>query len=224
MPTTGPMSSDQKREIAERKQKNALGLAQDSHTGPTVAAYFQIKAEKPRRIWRAPKGAPERDEFSEFTARTARSELQSNEMGKDDADEINAANKAKVLEHASAMANIAYDAYVAAGPNTNVVKVTGLLGSDGRVEDARNGDFRYNLNGDQDIAAGSRDRASVVNLAVALVSGLYDQQYAVGFKESVQIGVWLHFACNYNPTGKVKGARVVFDRAGLDQARTDFLF
>ena len=50
------------------------------------------------------------------------------------------------------------------------------------------------------------------------------QQYAVGFKESVQIGVWLHFACNYNPTGKVKGARVVFDRAGLDQARTDFLF
>ena len=63
-----------------------------------------------------------------------------------------------------------------------------------------------------------------MNLAVALVSGLYDQQYAVGFKESVQIGVWLHFACNYNPTGKVKGARVVFDRAGLDQARTDFLF
>ena len=63
-----------------------------------------------------------------------------------------------------------------------------------------------------------------MNLAVALVSGLYDQQYAVGFKESVQIGVWLHFTCNYNPTGKVKGARVVFDRAGLDQARTDFLF
>ena len=45
-------------------------------------------------------------------------------------------------------------------------------------------------------------------MAVALVSGLYDQQYAAGIKESVQIGVWLHFTCNYNPTGKVKGARI----------------
>ena len=63
-----------------------------------------------------------------------------------------------------------------------------------------------------------------MNQAVALVSGLYDQQYGAGAEESVQIGVWLHFTCNYNPTGKVKGARVVFDRAGLDQARTDFLF
>ena len=103
-------------------------------------------------------------------------------------------------------------------------KATGLLGSDKRVDDARQGKNYYNLNEDQDIAAGSQDRASVVNLAVALVSGLYDQQYAAGIKESVQIGVWLHFTCNYNPKGKVKGARVVYDRAGVDQKDTDFLF
>ena len=63
-----------------------------------------------------------------------------------------------------------------------------------------------------------------MNQAVALVSGLYDQQYGAGAEESVQIGVWLHFTCNYNPTGKVEHARVVYDRAGLDQKDTDFLF
>ena len=80
------------------------------------------------------------------------------------------------------------------------------------------------MNDDQGILAGSQDRASVVNQAVALVSGLYDQQYGAGAEESVQIGVWLHFTCNYNPTGKVKYARVVYDRAGTDQKDTDFLF
>lgn len=210
---------------AKKKQKKDLGDAQDSHKGLTIAQHFRNKDEKkPERIWRAHPDAPARDELSEFTALAAQSELQSGEMNYEDAGEIHSADKAKVLEHATVTAHVAYDACKAAGPNTTIHKVTVLLGPDKRIKEAREGNFRYNLKIDDDVLAGSQDRASVVNQAVALVSGLYDQQYGAGAEESVQIGVWLHFTCNYNPTGKVEHARVVYDRAGLDQAKTDFLF
>ena len=220
-----PLTWAEKKGREQKKQKKDLLKAQDSHKGQTIAQYFRNADEKPPpRIWLAPEGAPERDELSEFTALAAQSELQSDEMNYADAHEIHSADKAKVVEHARVTANVAYDACVAAGPNTKIRKITALLGTDERIKEAREGNFRYNLKIDDDVSAGSQDRASVVNQAVALASRLYDQQYGAGTKESVQIGVWLHFTCNYNPKGKVKGARVVYDRAGVDQKDTDFLF